>query len=70
MSEKRKPSSDASQDLSTLDEFAVTAMVDLTFAREFVARWMMERGYATGHGDTLADLLVELEGQAAEGRKI
>lgn len=32
-------------------------------AREVVARWMMERGYATGHGDTIEDLLGELEAQ-------
>lgn len=28
--------------------------------REDVALWMMSRGYATGHGDTLDDLLSEL----------
>jgi len=32
--------------------------------RERVAFWMMTNGYATGHGDTIEDLLVELEGQA------
>ncbi|MGW1422737.1 hypothetical protein ACWAT4_21785 [Bradyrhizobium manausense] len=30
-----------------------------------VAWWMMQRGYATGHGDTLDDLLSELVHQAA-----
>ena len=34
--------------------------------REKVAKWMVERGYATGHGDTIEDLLKELEWQAAE----
>jgi SOS response regulatory protein OraA/RecX len=34
--------------------------------REKVARWMVERGYATGHGDTIEDLLKELEWQVAE----
>ena len=34
--------------------------------RETVAKWMMERGYATGHGDTIEDLLEELEWQVAE----
>jgi hypothetical protein len=29
-----------------------------------VVAWMGARGYATGHGDTIEDLLVELEGQA------
>lgn len=28
--------------------------------REKVAAWMIERGYATGHGDTIEDLLEEL----------
>lgn len=37
--------------------------------REAVARWMMQQGYATGHGDTVEDLLRELEAQAqARGR--
>jgi hypothetical protein len=34
--------------------------------REKVAHWMVERGYATGHGDTVEDLLKELEWQVAE----
>ena len=34
--------------------------------REKVAQWMMQRSYATGHGDTTEDLLVELEWQIAE----
>ena len=37
--------------------------------REKVARWMMERGYATGHGDTIEDLLTELEWQLKEKPK-
>ena len=28
--------------------------------------WMMAKGYATGHGDTVVDLLQELEWQAVE----
>jgi hypothetical protein len=31
--------------------------------REKVAQWMMERGYATGHGDTIQALVEELEAQ-------
>ena len=31
--------------------------------REKVAAWMMQRGYATGHGNTTEDLLNELEWQ-------
>ena len=34
--------------------------------REIVATWMMERGYATGHGDSIHDLLSKLEGQARD----
>jgi len=34
--------------------------------REKVAHWMVERGYATGHGDTIEDLLTEIDWQAAE----
>ncbi len=34
--------------------------------REKLAKWMMQRGYATGHGDTTEDLLQELGWQIAE----
>ena len=34
--------------------------------RNKLAAWMIERGYATGHGDTIEDLLQELEWQIAE----
>ena len=34
--------------------------------REKVAKWMIERGYATGHGDTIEELFKELEWQAVE----
>ena len=30
------------------------------------AQWMIEKGYATGHGDSVADLLTELEWQVRE----
>lgn len=33
-------------------------------ASEQVARWMISNGYATGHGETIEDMLVELEAQA------
>ncbi len=35
-------------------------------ATPVVALWMADHGYATGHGDTVEDMLVELEGQAKE----
>jgi hypothetical protein len=34
--------------------------------REIVARWMVEMGLATGHGDTLEDLLKEATWQIKE----
>lgn len=34
--------------------------------REKIAAWMVKRGYSTGHGDTIEDLLAELEWQIAE----
>ena len=34
--------------------------------REKVAQWMVERGYATGHGDTIQELIKEVEWQVAE----
>jgi hypothetical protein len=34
--------------------------------REKVAQWMVERSYATGHGDTVEDLLKEIDWQVAE----
>jgi hypothetical protein len=35
--------------------------------REKVAHWMRSMGYATGHGDTIEDLLEHLGTQIAEG---
>lgn len=34
--------------------------------KETLATWMMQHGYATGHGDTIEDLLVELDIQIVE----
>ncbi len=34
--------------------------------REKVASWMMKRGYSTGHGDTIEDLLQELDWQIVD----
>ena len=34
--------------------------------KEKVAQWMIRQGYATGHGDTIEDLLKELEWQILE----
>ena len=37
--------------------------------RNNVAKWMIDRSYATGHGDTVEDLLVQLEWQVKEREK-
>jgi hypothetical protein len=36
---------------------------------EILSRWMIEYGFATGHGETLVDLLVELSWQVLELRR-
>lgn len=37
--------------------------------REKIAQWMIQRSYATGHGDTTEDLLAELEWQVREAER-
>jgi len=37
--------------------------------REKVAQWMIQRSYATGHGDTIEDLLKEVEWQIRESER-
>ena len=49
-----------------LERFA--ALVAAT-ERNKVAAWMIERSYATGHGDTTEDLLKELEWQVRESER-
>ena len=34
--------------------------------KEKLAQWMMQQSYATGHGDTIEDLLQELDWQIRE----
>lgn len=50
-----------------MDEAREIAVMDE--AREIVAAWMIHNGFATGHGDTLQDLLAELAWQIAELRQ-
>ena len=49
--------------LNSVTRFAALVAVA---ERNKLAAWMIERGYATGHGDTIKDLLKELEWQIAE----
>lgn len=44
------------------------AAAQVIAAREQVAGWMTDNGFATGHGDTLSDLLRELTWQVEELR--
>ena len=37
--------------------------------RNKVAQWMIDHSYATGHGDTVEDLLKELEWQVRESER-
>ena len=46
----------------TIDELVRLLIAE----REKVAQGMMQRGYATGHGNTTEDLLAELDWQIAE----
>jgi hypothetical protein len=52
--------------LTTLEQIEHFAALVAAAEREKVARWMIGRGYATGHGDTIEDLLQELDWQIAE----
>jgi hypothetical protein len=49
-----------------IEELERFAALVAAHEREKVAAWMLRRSYATGHGDTVEDLLDELEWQVAE----
>lgn len=50
--------------------FEQPAQQPLTLAeRNKLAAWMIQRSYATGHGDTVEDLLQELEWQIRESER-
>jgi len=48
------------------DAFERFAALVAAAEREKVAAWMMRQGYATGHGDSVEDLLQELDWQIRE----
>ena len=54
---------------STPQELERFAALVAAAEREKVAAWMIQRSYATGHGDTTEDLLVELEWQVRESER-
>ena len=49
-----------------LEELERFAALVAAAERNKLAAWMMSQGYATGHGDTVEDLLKELEWQIEE----
>jgi hypothetical protein len=51
---------------AAMEYLAYCVEKDVAAERGKVAKWMIERSYATGHGDTVEDLLKELEWQAKE----
>ena len=51
---------------ANLELFERFAALVAAAEREKVAAWMMARGYATGHGNTIEDLLQELDWQIRE----
>ena len=53
-------------EITYLDKLERFAALVASAEREKVATWMMQCGYATGHGDTIEDLLKELDWQAKE----
>jgi hypothetical protein len=52
--------------VAPIEELERFAALVAAAEREKVAAWMIERSYATGHGDTVEDLLKELEWQIKE----
>ena len=44
-------------------------VADEVYIRERIAKWMIENDFATGHGDTIDDLLSTLKGQIEELRQ-
>ena len=56
---------------SGLDESRIDMMMEFAelikdIEREVIANWIMGKGFATGHGDNIVDMLDELEWQVAE----
>lgn len=54
------------QELAELQRLERFAALVAAAQREKVAHWMRSMGYATGHGDTVEDLLGELRTQERE----
>ena len=55
--------------LTTVEQLEHFAQLVAQAEREKVAQWMTQRSYATGHGDSVEDLLRELEWQVAQAER-
>lgn len=66
LDEARAALAEAQEELRVCQQDAIRLQSALAEARESVAQWMIAQGFATGHGDTLTDLLAELSWQIAE----
>ena len=53
----------------TFETIAGLCKMAVEAEREKVVDWMVQRCYATGHGDTVEDLLEELEWQVRESER-
>ena len=51
---------------SALNHLEQLAKLVIEHEREAVANWIMGKGFATGHGDAIVDMIDELEWQVAE----
>lgn len=57
------------QTMYTADQMRKYSDKAVSDERKQVAAWMMQQGYATGHGDAIEDLLKELEWQVRESER-
>jgi len=64
--EARMPYFYGTWEIANLDGLERFAALVAAHERKKVAKWMVERSFATGHGDTIEDLLREIDWQAAE----
>ena len=61
-----KMAKEAGASFETAESMFKFATLVAAAEREKVAAWMIARGYTTGHGDTIEELLQELDWQIRE----
>lgn len=69
LDEARAALAEAQEELRVCQQDAIRLQSALAEARESVAQWMIAQGFATGHGDTIKDLLGEITWQVREIRE-